>query len=99
MRQYTSKGNVGGITPLDLDVFYGDLEQFKKYGNPEPKVEEQKETKEETKEENPPKGENASQEPPKPQEPQEPAKEDSFTDLIRQLLSLIGQIIRKLISY
>jgi lysozyme len=36
MRQYSDKGNVGGLTPLDLDVFYGTVEQFKKYGNPPP---------------------------------------------------------------
>lgn len=36
MRQYSNQGNVAGITPIDLDVFYGDETSFKKYGNPPP---------------------------------------------------------------
>jgi lysozyme len=36
MRQYSDKGTVGTLTPLDLDVFYGTTDQFKKYGNPTP---------------------------------------------------------------
>ena len=32
MRQYSNKGNVAGISPLDLDVFYGDGNTFQKYG-------------------------------------------------------------------
>lgn len=38
IRQYSNKGNVAGITPLDLDVFYGDENQFKLYGNPPPPI-------------------------------------------------------------
>ena len=38
MKQWTSKGNVAGLTPLDLDSFYGDVTAFKKYGNPPPVV-------------------------------------------------------------
>jgi GH25 family lysozyme M1 (1,4-beta-N-acetylmuramidase) len=34
MRQYSNQGQVGSLTPLDLDVFYGTVDQFKKYGNP-----------------------------------------------------------------
>lgn len=30
--QYTSKGTAGGIHPLDLNLFYGSVEDFKKYG-------------------------------------------------------------------
>jgi GH25 family lysozyme M1 (1,4-beta-N-acetylmuramidase) len=38
MRQYSNQGNVAGMNPVDLDVFYGTVEQFKKYGNPPPIV-------------------------------------------------------------
>jgi lysozyme len=38
MRQYSNKGNVAGMNPVDLDVFYGDLTAFKKYGNPPPET-------------------------------------------------------------
>ena len=38
MRQYSNKGDVAGMNPVDLNVFYGTVEQFKKYGNPEPIV-------------------------------------------------------------
>lgn len=38
MRQYSNNGNIGGITPLDLNVFYGTQTQFKKYGNPAPPI-------------------------------------------------------------
>lgn len=30
--QYTSQGTAGGIHPLDLNLFYGSVEDFKKYG-------------------------------------------------------------------
>lgn len=32
MRQWSNHENVGGIAPLDADVFYGSLDQFVKYG-------------------------------------------------------------------
>jgi lysozyme len=35
-KQYWDKGNVAGITPVDLDIFNGSVDQFKKYGNPVP---------------------------------------------------------------
>ena len=38
MRQYSNQGNVAGINPLDLNVFYGTKEQFQAYGNPAPVV-------------------------------------------------------------
>ncbi len=37
-RQYSNKGIVAGLTPLDLDIFYGDMSQFYAYGNPAPSV-------------------------------------------------------------
>lgn len=30
--QYTSKGKAAGISPLDLNIFYGDVKAFKSYG-------------------------------------------------------------------
>ena len=36
MKQYSSKGNVAGISPVDVDSFYGDVPAFKHYGNPPP---------------------------------------------------------------
>ena len=39
MYQYSSSGHVGGISgPVDLDVFYGDIEALKKYGKQEDDV-------------------------------------------------------------
>jgi GH25 family lysozyme M1 (1,4-beta-N-acetylmuramidase) len=35
MKQYSDKGSINGVT-VDLDVFYGDTDVFKKYGNPPP---------------------------------------------------------------
>jgi hypothetical protein len=36
MRQYSDKGSVAGMSPVDMDVFYGTTDQFKAYGNPAP---------------------------------------------------------------
>lgn len=36
--QYTSKGNAGGVSPLDLDVFSGNLDALKKYGIQNPNM-------------------------------------------------------------
>jgi GH25 family lysozyme M1 (1,4-beta-N-acetylmuramidase) len=38
MKQYSDKGNVAGMNPVDLDMFYGDVTAFKKYGNPPPPI-------------------------------------------------------------
>jgi len=38
MRQYSNQGEVAGMKPVDLDLFYGTIDQFKKYGNPPPIV-------------------------------------------------------------
>lgn len=32
MWQYTSRGNVGGVSPLDVNIFAGDVAAFSKYG-------------------------------------------------------------------
>lgn len=36
LRQYSNQGNVGGITPLDLNIFYGTQAEYKATGNPAP---------------------------------------------------------------
>ncbi len=36
MRQYSNSGNSAGISPLDLNIFYGTANEFKLSGNPAP---------------------------------------------------------------
>jgi len=36
MKQFSDNGNIAGLTPVDMDSFYGDVATFKKYGSPAP---------------------------------------------------------------